>query len=124
MLEAVGEHPFYLMLWNEVLKPRLKGSGIQMVDFTANGLRLSNGGKVWEGWPNGIGADLLITTDALSENAGAPQLCRCAFGKTYTYCSAHSKEMLTEHYGTDFMIPKSQCDYYRDLGHPNWAWRS
>ena len=23
-------------------------------------------------------------------------------------------------YGADFMVPKSQCQHYKDIGHPEW----
>lgn len=119
----LGENEFSRILWKEVLSPLLSLHGINMVDFTHGGLRLSNGGNAWNGLPGGIGVDFLVTASAISEHA-SPQMCKCTYGSTFAYCSVDTKQMLLDQYGKDFMVPKSQCQYYSDIGHSNWAWRS
>eukprot|EP00927_Polykrikos_kofoidii_P085563 TRINITY_DN933_c0_g1_i14.p1 TRINITY_DN933_c0_g1~~TRINITY_DN933_c0_g1_i14.p1 ORF type:complete len:339 (-),score=41.13 TRINITY_DN933_c0_g1_i14:131-1084(-) len=119
---SMNETEFGLELWTDVLSPVLKD--ITMADHTVGGIRLSNGGDNWNGLPGGIGVDFLIIVVPLTERVKSRDLCKCTFGNTFGYCNTNSKHVLTKMYGTDFMVPKSQCDYYTEIGHPEWGWRS
>ena len=33
---------------------------------------------------------------------------------------AHGGGLRPPRYGADFMVPKSQCQHYKDIGHPEW----
>eukprot|EP00927_Polykrikos_kofoidii_P085569 TRINITY_DN933_c0_g1_i6.p1 TRINITY_DN933_c0_g1~~TRINITY_DN933_c0_g1_i6.p1 ORF type:complete len:334 (-),score=44.82 TRINITY_DN933_c0_g1_i6:26-964(-) len=119
---SMNETEFGLELWTDVLSPVLKD--ITMADHTVGGIRLSNGGDNWNGLPGGIGVDFLIIVVPLTERVKSRDLCKCTFGNTFGYCNTNSKHVLTELYGKDFMVPKSQCDYYTEIGHAEWARRS
>eukprot|EP00927_Polykrikos_kofoidii_P085558 TRINITY_DN933_c0_g1_i1.p1 TRINITY_DN933_c0_g1~~TRINITY_DN933_c0_g1_i1.p1 ORF type:complete len:350 (-),score=22.16 TRINITY_DN933_c0_g1_i1:116-1054(-) len=111
-------------LWNDVLKPVLTAQNITMVNHTEGGIRLSNGGNAWNGLPGGIGVDFLIIVKPLAGRVKSRDLCKCTFGQTFAYCNTDSERILLQEYGADFMVPKSQCDFYKDIGHADWAWRS
>jgi len=119
---SMNETEFGEELWTDVLSPVLKG--IIMADHTHGGIRLSNGGDHWNGLPDGIGVDFLIIVAPLTKRVKSRDLCKCTFGNTFGYCNTNSKHVLTELYGADFMVPKSQCDYYTEIGHAEWGWRS
>eukprot|EP00927_Polykrikos_kofoidii_P021495 TRINITY_DN20300_c0_g3_i1.p1 TRINITY_DN20300_c0_g3~~TRINITY_DN20300_c0_g3_i1.p1 ORF type:complete len:351 (+),score=39.68 TRINITY_DN20300_c0_g3_i1:62-1054(+) len=123
--EETTDREFENELWENVLSPVLSAHNIIMVDHTEGGIRLSNGGNAWNGLPGGIGVDFLITVPRLTGRNKSAHFCKCKFGQTFGYCHTDSKRILAQQYGaTKFMVPKSQCDYYSDIGHANWAWRS
>lgn len=128
-------------LWEQVLRPRLRQQGgrsselsgwsdkpdgrtVLLVQTTPFGLRLSNGAHDWLGgmrrWSGmGVGMDVTLVAE------GAEPFCRCPFGAAQpVYCPVNAVQRLVALYGKDYMTPKSQCDYYKDIGHASWNFRS
>eukprot|EP00927_Polykrikos_kofoidii_P085464 TRINITY_DN9303_c0_g1_i1.p1 TRINITY_DN9303_c0_g1~~TRINITY_DN9303_c0_g1_i1.p1 ORF type:complete len:334 (-),score=26.45 TRINITY_DN9303_c0_g1_i1:65-982(-) len=120
----IQEKKFAQEFWDDVLRPVLGDQHITMVGLSPGGIRLSNGGAKWDGWPNGTGVDFSLTVEPLSTHVANWDLCKCTFGNTFAYCRTDSERVLIQQYGTNFMVPKSQCDFYNDMGHPNWAFPS
>jgi len=132
--DSMGNEGFDKWVWTEALSPTLNSKGISYINagtaYQAHGdidgmqeIRLSNGEPQWNGgWPDmtGVGMDLHITTDEEADD----RLCKCSYGRTAAYCPRDSKIQLAAVYGDDFMIPLSQCDYYKKIAkrdhHVDW----
>lgn len=133
--EPGGTQRVATLLWSEVLGPLLAGRAptVKLVQSTHFGLRLSNGDESWSGGlqqnkagaAGNILAGVGMCFNLVAESADYSGVCECYFGHAEpVYCETDAKERLIEYYGEDFMTPKSQCDYYKDIGHPDWNYRT
>lgn len=140
--KKLGGAEFASELWMSALEGAFTRHGITLVTNNWGAapnecLRLTNGKNAWLGGldddpPSGVGVDFCVS--ALGDTEEYPwkkesggdsdAMCKCAYGSTYSFCRADTEKLLRTEYGEKFMIPKSQCQYYGDLGHATWAFRS
>jgi len=114
---------FNRKVYEDMFAPKLVDTNIKLVMVTGYGLRLTNGARQWDGGlssQQGIGIDVEFHTGDETRLA----VCTCSYGPSSSLCPLDAQNMLTTMYGKDFMIPKSQCQHYADLGHPDWNQRS
>jgi hypothetical protein len=117
---------------------------ISLATATDYGLRLTNGpaSSGWQGGGaegTGVGVDFILSilddghdadgadpghASAASAAAWHSNHCKASYGSTFAYSPIDAVALLRTEYGTDFLTPKSQCQYYEDINHAGWAWRT
>ena len=55
--------------------------------------------------------------------AAESDLCWCRYGSSAALCKVKSGSELAETVGADWLVPKSQCDYYKEKKHLEWNFR-